>query len=297
MIRPFRRRGLFFLTLLVVLMNSRPHLSAQHANHPLNISDRERCAATEEKSPFALDYHYDLPLGLGVMSMSIAGVIMSHRVDGWDGKETFDKRKINEVDRSWYNEYRPAVDDAGTLTVLANLFALPVGIYAAEAITGNLPVRELATISVMMAEGFAMEYGVRNIIKSSAKRPRPYMYTNKRDEDHLDDGDYTFSFPSGHTSTSFMAASLLSYTFWKYYPESKFRIPIIALSYTVAATTGFLRIVSGNHFPSDVLTGAALGTATGFLIPFIHEKIAKVKYKGQQVLAFDGQSLTATLRF
>ena len=295
MIRPFLSLKSLILSLIAVSILAQRQLHAQPI--PTNIPDRERCAATEGRSPFAIDYYYDLALGLGSVSLTVTGLIMEHRVEGWDGEETFSKRNINEVDRVWYNEYRPAVDTMGTVTALTNVIALPVGIYAAEAVMNNLPPGELATVGVMLTESYLTGYGVRNIIKSIAKRPRPYMYRGKWDTDHLEDGDYTLSFPSGHTTDAFMGATFLSYTFCKYYPESRFKVPVIAASYTLAATTGFLRIASGNHFLSDVLTGAALGTAVGIVVPFVHEKIAKVKYRGQQVLAFDGQSLTATLKF
>ncbi len=295
MIRPFLSLRSLILSLIAVSILAQRQLHAQPI--PTNIPDRERCAATEGRSPFAIDYYYDLALGLGSVSLTVTGLIMEHRVEGWDGEETFSKRNINEVDRVWYNEYRPAVDTMGTVTALTNVIALPVGIYAAEAVMNNLPPGELATVGVMLTESYLTGYGVRNIIKSIAKRPRPYMYRGKWDTDHLEDGDYTLSFPSGHTTDAFMGATFLSYTFCKYYPESRLKVPVIAASYTLAATTGFLRVASGNHFISDVLTGAALGTAVGIVVPFVHEKIAKVKYKGQQVLAFDGQSLTATLKF
>lgn len=294
MIRPFLRLRPLFLSLISVLLAAQGRSHAQPIPH---IPARELCAATEERSPFAIDYYYDLAMGLGAVSLTVTGLIMEHRVEGWDGEETFSKRNINEVDRFWYNEYRPAVDTMGTVTAMANVLALPVGIYAAEAVMNNLPPGELATVGVMLTESYLTGYGIRNIIKSTVRRPRPYMYRAKWDTEHLADGDYTLSFPSGHTTDAFMGATFLSYTFCKYYPDSKFKIPVIAASYTLAATTGFLRIASGNHFLSDVLTGAALGTAVGMAVPFVHEKIAKVKYKGQQVLAFDGQSLTATLRF
>ncbi len=295
MIRPFLSLRSLILSLIAVSILAQRQLHAQPI--PTNIPDRERCAATEGRSPFAIDYYYDLALGLGSVSLTVTGLIMEHRVEGWDGEETFSKRNINEVDRVWYNEYRPAVDTMGTVTALTNVIALPVGIYAAEAVMNNLPPGELATVGVMLTESYLTGYGVRNIIKSIAKRPRPYMYREQWDTDHLEDGDYTLSFPSGHTTDAFMGATFLSYTFCKYYPESRLKVPVIAASYTLAATTGFLRVASGNHFISDVLTGAALGTAVGIVVPFVHEKIAKVKYKGQQVLAFDGQSLTATLKF
>jgi len=37
-----------------------------------------------------------------------------------------------------------------------------------------------------------------------------------------------------------------------------------------ASTIGYLRYKSGKHFPTDILTGALIGSAIGYFIPFIH---------------------------
>jgi undecaprenyl-diphosphatase len=60
-----------------------------------------------------------------------------------------------------------------------------------------------------------------------------------------------FSFPSGHTITAFAVAVSLS----RFYPELAIGLLFCALS--VAAS----RILLGMHFLSDVLAGAAIGTA------------------------------------
>ncbi len=289
------RLFLFFVVSLSILLPR--NLFSEPLLGVVNIPEEERSSATEESSPFALDYYADLGIAAGTIGLTVTGLVLRNRVDGWDGKGVFKKSQINAFDKTWYNEYRPAVDDLGTVAVIMNVFALPVGIYATEAVLQNLPPLELATTGVMLAESYLLGYGIRNVIKSSVKRTRPYMYTDKWDWTGVDDGDYSLSFPSGHTTDAFMGATFLSYTFCKYFPNSKYRIPVIATSYALAATTGFLRVASGNHFMTDVLAGAALGTAVGFLVPFLHEKVATVKYRGTNVLSFDGQTLTATLRF
>ncbi|MDI4657294.1 phosphatase PAP2 family protein [Xanthobacter autotrophicus] len=59
------------------------------------------------------------------------------------------------------------------------------------------------------------------------------------------------SFPSGHATTTFAAAVAFAALF----PRA--RAWLIALAVPVAAT----RVVLGSHFPSDVIAGAAVGTA------------------------------------
>lgn len=71
------------------------------------------------------------------------------------------------------------------------------------------------------------------------------------------DGSDNDSFPSGHTSTSFAAAATLQNRYgWKV------GIP----AQLVAAFVGVSRVQAHKHYWSDVLVGAAIGEATGFLI-------------------------------
>ena len=64
------------------------------------------------------------------------------------------------------------------------------------------------------------------------------------------------SFPSGHTSTSFACAAVLS-----------FFVPRAAPAfYVLALAIGFSRIYVGVHWPLDVLGGIALGTAVGVAV-------------------------------
>ena len=62
-----------------------------------------------------------------------------------------------------------------------------------------------------------------------------------------------FSFPSGHTATAFMTATMLS-------KEYGHLSPWVGIgAYSVATTTGLMRVVHNKHWLSDVLTGAGIG--------------------------------------
>ena len=65
------------------------------------------------------------------------------------------------------------------------------------------------------------------------------------------------SFPSGHTSSAFATATSLSLAFPKWY--------VIAPSYLFAGAVAYSRMHLGAHYPSDVLAGMLLGTASSFL--------------------------------
>ena len=91
----------------------------------------------------------------------------------------------------------------------------------------------------------AMSYGIMagfvNGIKYTAKEMRP-------------DGSSANSWPSGHTATSFVGATLLH----KEYGLT--RSPWFSVAgYGVATATGVMRILNNRHWISDVMSGAGIG--------------------------------------
>jgi membrane-associated phospholipid phosphatase len=69
------------------------------------------------------------------------------------------------------------------------------------------------------------------------------------------------SFPSGHTSTAFAAASLID-------ANSGGALGVSA--YGLASLTGYSRMDAHRHFPSDVLAGAAIGILTAQVLDHLH---------------------------
>jgi len=75
--------------------------------------------------------------------------------------------------------------------------------------------------------------------------------------------EHASSFPSGHTVQAFAAATLIS---------EHYRSPYITVPAYVAATSvGVSRALANKHWASDVLAGAALGTAIAHLLRKRHE--------------------------
>ena len=78
------------------------------------------------------------------------------------------------------------------------------------------------------------------------------------------------SFPSGHTTVAFAAATVFAME----YKNSKF-VPIIA--YTAATLIGLSRLIENQHWSSDVLVGAALGYLCGRQVVNNYHRYSKIK--------------------
>lgn len=66
------------------------------------------------------------------------------------------------------------------------------------------------------------------------------------------------SFPSGHTLTAFCLCGLLAFLF----PHPRLQIILLVVAWVVALS----RVAVGQHFPLDVVAGAALGTVCTLLV-------------------------------
>lgn len=104
----------------------------------------------------------------------------------------------------------------------------------------------------------ALMAGVVNTLKTTTQVERP-------------DGSNRHSFPSGHTATAFMTATMLA----KEYGHVS---PWIGIgSYSVASATGLMRMANNKHWLSDVVTGAGIGILTAELGYFLADLIFKDK--------------------
>jgi membrane-associated phospholipid phosphatase len=123
------------------------------------------------------------------------------------------------------------------------------------------------------AEAIAVASALNGIVKGLAGRERPFVTPGEPWHWNFSQGwtDAHFaSMPSGHTLATIAFAAAVGVASTRL--AARERIAVIAATYCAALLVAFARLYTNQHWLSDVVVGAALGSATGFVLTRWHER-------------------------
>ena len=188
------------------------------------------------------------PVAVHLDSGEVAVVVAPPGPDGFDRRLY---RVLNDLPHSKTSDrYVSVLSDLGEgLGWVAGGIAL--------AILGGPKGRRAGAATALAS--LAATYVVQERVKPIFRRVRPFVnrearVVGVRPADH--------SFPSGHTASSFAAATALAL----YYPRAA------PLAYAVATAVGMSRVHLGVHFPSDAAVGGVIGVGIGTLSAWVFKK-------------------------
>ena len=140
---------------------------------------------------------------------------------------------------------------------------VPVGYFVAGLIHDDKALKQKAAYT---AASILLNTASTTLLKNVVKRERPYNTYTGIFPDKIE-SDYAF--PSGHTSSAFATATSLAIATKKWYVA----VPAFAWS----ASVGYSRIYLGQHYPSDVIMGAIVGTSSAIICHWASKQLAKRK--------------------
>jgi membrane-associated phospholipid phosphatase len=173
-----------------------------------------------------------------------------------------DPAEVNSFDRGAIGNRNPGAATVSDVTVGVALIA-PLVFDAIDVGTGEV-WREDALV---FAQTLAVNGALVTATKFIAQRPVPRTYAG--DPELIDSPEGYRSFYSGHTSNVFAALSATAMTIRLRYGEKTW--PWIVTG-VVGTSVALERVADGRHFPTDVITGAVMGTAVGILVPWLHSR-------------------------
>lgn len=130
--------------------------------------------------------------------------------------------------------------------------------------------------ALIVAESMVVASIATQAVKLVVGRERPWIHALPEDEKPLVErpDENNVSFFSGHTSFAVSVATAAGTVA----ARRGYRTgAVLAVTLPLALASGYHRIAADKHWTSDVVVGAAIGAAAGYLVPRLHYGPAEVK--------------------
>lgn len=181
-------------------------------------------------------FNFEIPLAL------IAGGMLSYGFD----------RNFRGMKDFYFPTFKQSYDDYTQYLPAAVMFGLKSCGVESRSSWKEMLLSDAISVSIMAS--------LVNGLKYTIKKERP-------------DGSSKKSFPSGHTATAFMTATML-------HKEYGHKSPWISVgAYSCATLTGFTRQLNTRHWMSDVIVGAGIGILSVELAYLLSDLILNGKKK------------------
>ena len=198
----------------------------------------------------------------------------------------FDRSVVSRHSKAWLR-----VSDAGMLLGIVAPVLGAVGEGLPYLRRGTVAAWEALQLDLTVSlEAMSVATFLNTVLKYAIRRPRPGNYSAP-----LQSAQGQLSFPSGHTAAAAAGLTTMTSTFWLRHPSSPWRFGLAGLTLGLTAVTGYGRVAGGMHFYSDILAGAVLGGATGYLLPQLYRRDVSLQPLSDPQGAVYGVSLTAPL--
>lgn len=272
------------LSLLFVLAFARPAAAQQSTGTGAVVVLPSDSAPPPRDAPTPLAWRWrtfdtvDYGITGAALAVSLGTALAPVPSWRWSGSLGVEDEARDLVRATSYAGRRAAGDVSDVL--LATTITAPVLFDALVSAWGRRGSGEVAKqLTLIDVETYAIVGAVTSLTSSLSARQRPYATNGdcgtELDPQHIDcEIEYRTryrSFFSGHTSLAFAGAALVCthHAHLALYEGPGDTAACVA-AMTAAAATGTLRMVADRHYLGDVALGAAVGTALGFAVPWLH---------------------------
>jgi len=221
-----------------------------------------------DQSPYRLRWDVDAPLiAIGAALWLTPYFVFTGELQG-PSCDPCAASNVNWFDRNFIfaNKNAGYAADAMMYALAPGFVALELGDYGGRNWRGYL------TDTAVLVEVLTWQGTFDEIFRRAVRRPRPYLYIPGAYPDARKTAEAGYSFYSGHTSAIFAFAVTTGFTYTLRHPHSKWNWPLWIGMMALCTSEAMLRVASGDHFPTDVIVGAAVGSSIGLLIPALHRR-------------------------
>lgn len=222
------------------------------------------------------DLRFDLPItlvgGAAWLTTEVLKSTIAPEPCRWCDRAADGSDTLNGLDASvrsglrWSEVTLPEV-----LSNVAGFALAPVGAFGLTALAALNDGRPGGVLvdALLVAEATVIAIDLNQLTKFLAGRERPFVHfaTPAERATFTNPADNNLSFFSGHATFTFaLAVSSGTVATMRRY---RLAPAVWATGLTLATATSYLRVAADRHYLTDVITGAIVGSAVGFLVPWL----------------------------
>lgn len=278
-------------------------LSIVFINNTFAQSNEEPCGVCiggnhDEPRPYELSFKHEIPFIITSALTVSAGFI----AQAANNEKFLNIAEINRLNPDGLSSFdKPAIYNSSTKAAsYSDFFRTSMTLLPIYFVSNHHTKEDVWPLVAMSFEVLSTTFGLTNMAKNIARRPRPFAYNPEVPLENKLKIDAKRSFFSGHTSHTAAFTFFMAKVVTDYHPNMKkgFKAVMWSGAVLIPATTAYLRVKAGRHFPTDVIAGYAVGALVGFIVPHLHKKKKEESVLSWQPLFSDdytGLSLSVKL--
>ncbi|TVZ52193.1 phosphatase PAP2 family protein [Dokdonia sp. Hel_I_53] len=224
---------------------------------------------SQSTSPYTWDWNKDGYVLGSALGGTAAGFLMIQNKEGFTEQEVADFQNtidnINFIDR-WAAGNDDESANGPSDAFFYSSFAAPFVLLLDDEVNDHT-----GQVMGMYVESMAVTGALFTISAGLTNRARPYVYSEEHPLKEQLGTSATRSFFSGHVAATATATFFTAKVYSDFNPDSP-AIPYIwAGAAIIPAAVAYYRLEAGQHFPTDLAIGYAVGALSGYFIPELHK--------------------------
>ncbi|HEY4205721.1 MAG TPA: phosphatase PAP2 family protein [Puia sp.] len=234
--------------------------------------------------PYAINKPVDIPLTAALAGFTIYNFAEIGRKGGTSEAKVMSltRNDVNWFDRWAIRPYNKGVDKASYLPFYAAI-PYPVIFLGLD----KTMRKDYLELSFLYLQAMCVTGALYTTAVHYFSRLRPLVYDPGSPMDTRTTSNSRNAFFAGHVALVATSTFFMAQVFADYHPGSKLKWVMYGAAGVATGATAYMRLKAGEHFPSDIIVGTAIGALTGLLVPKLHrtklirdQKISLIPYAG-----------------
>jgi membrane-associated phospholipid phosphatase len=224
----------------------------------------------------------DIPLISAGAAWDLYGFSQIGKKDGTSPEQLANMKKsdINWFDRWAVHPYSKHIDNLSYVPFFVAM-PLPLAVFGLD----NRMRKDFWKLTFLYGEAMVLTGVLYTSAVHYVSRARPLVYETESPLETRRSSNSRNSFFAGHVALVGTSVFFIARAWSDYHPESHIKWVFYGGASVITGLTAYWRNKAGEHFPSDIALGTAIGVASGLLTPTLH-RTRLIKNQRLSILPF-----------